>query len=85
MRGRYRHEHSAGAVAELLLYSATLQSMPDRVRLRVVPLLYRNCPEVPVLMLTECHSEALAIWALRHRPCLAALCSGIAGLHLLES
>lgn len=40
---------------------------PDRVRLRTIPLLRRHFPELPVLMLTVYHSEALATWALRHR------------------
>lgn len=40
---------------------------PDRVRLRAIPLLRRHVPELPLLMLTEYHSEELAIWAFRHR------------------
>jgi AraC-like DNA-binding protein len=37
------------------------------MRLRAIPLILRNFPGLPVLMLTEYHSEALAVWALRHR------------------
>lgn len=40
---------------------------PNRMRLRAIPLLRRRCPAVPLLMLTEYHSEALAVWAFRHR------------------
>ncbi len=40
---------------------------PDRGGLRAVPLLRREFPALPVLMLTEYHSEALAIWAFRSR------------------
>lgn len=40
---------------------------PDRIRLRAIPLLRRRYPDLPLLMLTEYHSEALAVWAFRHR------------------
>lgn len=40
---------------------------PDQTRLRAIPLLRRALPVLPVLMLTEYHSEALAVWAYRHR------------------
>lgn len=40
---------------------------PDPVRLRAIPLLRRDFPTLPVLMLTEYHSEGLAVWAYRHR------------------
>jgi AraC-like DNA-binding protein len=40
---------------------------PDQTRLRAIPLVRRNFPALPVLMLTEYHSEALSVWALRHR------------------
>ncbi|WHZ19891.1 MAG: hypothetical protein OJF55_002040 [Rhodanobacteraceae bacterium] len=40
---------------------------PDRTRLRAVPLVKREFPALPLLMLTEFHSEALAIWAFRSR------------------
>lgn len=40
---------------------------PDRARLRAIPLVRRAFPTLPVLMLTEYHSEALAVWAYRHR------------------
>ncbi|HEX7323979.1 MAG TPA: helix-turn-helix domain-containing protein [Rhodanobacteraceae bacterium] len=40
---------------------------PDRTRLRLLSLLRREFPTLPLLMLTEFHSEALAIWAFRSR------------------
>ena len=40
---------------------------PDRARLRAIPLVRQAFPELPVLMLTEYHSEALAVWAYRNR------------------
>ena len=40
---------------------------PDRARLAAVPLVRREFPALPVLMFTEYHSEALAIWAFRSR------------------
>lgn len=40
---------------------------PDQARLRAIPLVRRAFPALPVLMLTEYHSEALAVWAYRHR------------------
>ena len=40
---------------------------PDQARLRAIPLLRHEFPSLPVLMLTEYHSEALAVWAYRHR------------------
>lgn len=40
---------------------------PDQARLRAVPMVRREFPALPVLMLTEYHSEALAIWAYRSR------------------
>lgn len=40
---------------------------PDRVRLRAVPWVRREFPALPLLMLTEFHSEALAVWAFRSR------------------
>lgn len=40
---------------------------PDQTRLRAIPLVRRTFPALPVLMLTEYHSEALAVWAYRHR------------------
>ncbi|MEO7072208.1 MAG: helix-turn-helix domain-containing protein [Rhodanobacter sp.] len=40
---------------------------PDQARLRAIPLVRRAYPALPVLMLTEYHSEALAVWAYRHR------------------
>jgi len=40
---------------------------PDGARLRAIPLVRRAFPALPVLVLTEYHSEALAVWAYRHR------------------
>ena len=40
---------------------------PDQARLRAVPMVRREFPALPLLMLTEFHSEALAIWAFRSR------------------
>lgn len=40
---------------------------PDLAHLRAVPLVRREFPALPVLMLTEFHSEALAVWAFRSR------------------
>lgn len=40
---------------------------PDEPRLQSVPLVRRAFPGLPVLMLTEFHSEALAVWAFRWR------------------
>lgn len=38
---------------------------PDKGRLQAVPALTRAFPELPLLMFTEYHSEALAVWAFR--------------------
>lgn len=38
---------------------------PDQARLRAVPFLMRTFPALPLLMFTEYHSEALALWAFR--------------------
>lgn len=38
---------------------------PDRLRLQVVTAVKRAFPDLPLLMLTEHHSEALAVWAFR--------------------
>lgn len=40
---------------------------PDREHLRIVSLITRKYPALPVLMITDYHSEALAIWAFRWR------------------
>ena len=40
---------------------------PDGARLAAVPLLRREFPSLPVLMFTEYHTEALAVWAFRNR------------------
>lgn len=38
---------------------------PDEARLQAVPALKRIAPALPLLMFTEHHSEALAVWAFR--------------------
>lgn len=38
---------------------------PDDARLQTVPAIKRDFPSLPLLMLTEYHSEALAVWAFR--------------------
>lgn len=38
---------------------------PDKARLRIVEALRHNFPGLPVFVLTEYHSEALAVWAFR--------------------
>lgn len=40
---------------------------PDQRRLHVVPQMTRRYPALPVLMVTDFHSEALAVWAFRSR------------------
>ena len=40
---------------------------PDQAHLRTVPSVKREFPALPLLMLTEFHSEALAVWAFRSR------------------
>jgi len=40
---------------------------PDQARLSAVPLVRHEFPALPLLMLTEFHSEALAVWAFRSR------------------
>ncbi|MBS0392516.1 MAG: helix-turn-helix domain-containing protein [Proteobacteria bacterium] len=40
---------------------------PDRIRLAAVPLVRHAFPTLPVLMFTEYHTEALAVWAFRCR------------------
>ena len=40
---------------------------PDRARLAAVSWVRRQFPALPVLMFTEYHTEALAVWALRSR------------------
>ncbi|HNE59337.1 MAG TPA: response regulator transcription factor [Ottowia sp.] len=40
---------------------------PDGARLDAVPRVRREFPQLPVLMFTDYHTEALAVWALRHR------------------
>lgn len=40
---------------------------PDETRLRTVPLVRHEFPDLPVLVLTDFHSEALAVWMFRQR------------------
>ena len=57
-----------GAVARQRPQFACLEfDYPDRTRLAAVPLLRREFPALPLLMFTEYHTEALAIWAFRCR------------------
>ena len=57
-----------GAVARQRPQFACLEFYyPDRTRLAAVPLLRREFPALPLLMFTEYHTEALAIWAFRCR------------------
>lgn len=56
------------AIAQQRAHFACVEyDYPDRRRLGVVPLLRRAFSALPLLMLTEYHSEALAIWAFRSR------------------
>lgn len=57
-----------GAVARQRAQFACLEfDYPDRTRLAAVPLLRREFPALPLLMFTEYHTEALAVWAFRSR------------------
>ncbi|HOV19810.1 MAG TPA: hypothetical protein PLK10_10300, partial [Ottowia sp.] len=57
-----------GAVARQRAQFACIEfDYPDRTRLAAVPLLRREFPALPLLMFTEYHTEALAIWAFRCR------------------
>jgi len=57
-----------GAVARQRPQFACIEfDYPDRTRLAAVPLLRREFPALPLLMFTEYHTEALAIWAFRCR------------------
>lgn len=57
----------AAVVAHRPHFACVEYDYPDRGRLHAVPLLRREFPALPLLMLTEFHSEALAIWAFRSR------------------
>jgi len=61
-----RFEDLVGAVHQLHPQLASIEfDYPDKARLQAVPVLARALPEVPLLMFTEYHSEALAVWAFR--------------------
>lgn len=63
-----RPDDVPGAIAAQRPHFACVEyDYPDRHRLRAVSLLRRELPSLPLLMLTEYHSEALAIWAFRSR------------------
>ena len=56
----------AGAIQQYHPQLACIEfDYPDQTRLQVVPMLRRMAPELPLLMFTEYHSEALAVWAFR--------------------
>lgn len=48
-------------------FAAIEYDYPDRARLAAVPLVRREFPDLPLLMFTEFHTEALALWAFRSR------------------
>lgn len=53
--------------AERPHFVAVEYDYPDRARLAAVPLVRREFPTLPLLMFTEFHTEALALWAFRSR------------------
>ncbi|MEO5811896.1 MAG: DNA-binding response regulator [Rhodanobacter sp.] len=61
-----RFETVAGAINQHHPECVSIEfDYPDQARLEVVTMLRRMAPEVPLLMFTEYHSEALAVWAFR--------------------
>ena len=63
-----RPADASGAIARQRAHFTCLEfDYPDRSRLAVVPLLRREHPALPLLMFTEYHTEALAVWAFRSR------------------
>lgn len=61
-----RLESVATAIQQLRPRLACVEfDYPDRTRLQAVPLLRNAAPKLPLLMFTEYHSEALAVWAFR--------------------
>jgi len=59
-------EDLVGAVHQLHPQLACIEfDYPDKGRLQAVPLLAGSFPGLPLLMFTEYHSEALAVWAFR--------------------
>lgn len=58
------------AVRQLRPHLACIEfDYPDNGRLQAVPILTGRFPELPLLMFTEYHSEALAVWAFRSGVC----------------
>lgn len=61
-----RLENVAGAIRQFHPQLACIDfDYPDKTRLHAVPMLKRTFPELPLLMFTDYHSEALAVWAFR--------------------
>ncbi len=60
-------EVSSSIAAQRPHFLAIEYDYPDRARLAAVPLVRRGFPALPVLMFTEYHTEALAVWAFRCR------------------
>lgn len=61
-----RFENVLGAIQQLHPQAACIEfDYPDKTRLQAVPVLERTFPGLPLLMFTEYHSEALAVWAFR--------------------
>ena len=61
-----RFESVPGTIRQFRPQIACIEfDYPDQARLRAVPMLIRTFPALPVLMFTEYHSEALAVWAFR--------------------
>lgn len=61
-----RFEDAASAILQFHPHLACIDfDYPDRVSLQTVPEIKRTYPMLPLLMFTEYHSEALAVWAFR--------------------
>jgi AraC-like DNA-binding protein len=59
-------ENFVGAAHQLHPQLACIEfDYPDKARLQAVPVLRAAFPKLPLLMFTEYHSEALAVWAFR--------------------
>jgi len=65
-----RLETALGAIHRLRPKLACIEfDYPDQIRLQAIPVVARAFPELPLLMFTEYHSEALAVWAFRSGVC----------------
>lgn len=61
-----RLESAPGAIHQLHPQLACIEfDYPDEIRLQAVRMLKLTFPTLPLLMFTEYHSEALAVWAFR--------------------